>query len=140
MTLLQYSTQHYRIFKNKHVISLCGPTILRLNMVLYMTLHAKSQNRDHTESRLSQKSVTAATPSFGMIRHQNALVMFLASVLMRGTHPLNVRHFEYFHWDECLSQAHWLGICMATVLQRLRQNHRRIQEVCFLCSLYSVEI
>ena len=59
---------------------------------------------------VSQKSVTTATPSFGMIRHQNALVMFLASVLMRGTHPLNVRHFEYFHWHECLSQAHWLGI------------------------------
>ena len=74
---------------------------------------ARSQNRDHTESRLGQKTVIAA-----MIRHQNALAMFLASALMRRIHPpppLKFSHFEYFQGSECLSLA----------LQQLRQNHRR---------------
>jgi hypothetical protein len=31
-----------------------------------------------------------------MIRHQNELAMFLASVLMRGIHTLNVHNFKYF--------------------------------------------
>ena len=30
-----------------------------------------------------------------MIRHQNALAMFLGSACTRDIHPLNVRHFEY---------------------------------------------
>jgi hypothetical protein len=29
--------------------------------------------------------------------------MFLTSSRKRGIHPLNVRHFEYFHGCECLS-------------------------------------
>jgi hypothetical protein len=31
-----------------------------------------------------------------MIRDQNAFAMFLVSALVRGMHPLNVRHIEYF--------------------------------------------
>jgi hypothetical protein len=43
-----------------------------------------------------------------MIRHQNALAMFLASVLMRGFHPLNVCRFKYFQGVNA-PQTHWLG-------------------------------
>jgi hypothetical protein len=38
-----------------------------------------------------------------MIRHQNADAMFRASALMRGIHPLDVRHFEYYQGGECVS-------------------------------------
>jgi hypothetical protein len=44
-----------------------------------------------------------------MIHHQNADAMGLASALMRGITPLDVRHFEYYQGGECLSNAHWLG-------------------------------
>jgi hypothetical protein len=32
-----------------------------------------------------------------MIRHQNAVAMFLASAVITGINPLNIRHFEHFH-------------------------------------------
>jgi hypothetical protein len=43
-----------------------------------------------------------------MIHHQNADAMGLASARLRGI-PLDVRHFEYYQGDECLSNAHCLG-------------------------------
>jgi hypothetical protein len=59
------------------------------------------QNRDLVEGRLSQKSIT--TTMYIMIRHQNALAMFQASMLMRGIHPLKVDHIEYFQGGDWLS-------------------------------------
>jgi hypothetical protein len=38
-----------------------------------------------------------------MIRHQNAVAMFLAKAVMRGIHPLNVRHFEYFQGGKIIA-------------------------------------
>jgi hypothetical protein len=63
-----------------------------------------------------------------MIRHQNADVMGLATALMRGIAPLDVRHFEYFQGGECLSNAHWLGLWRQHFDDelRLRQNHWKI--------------
>jgi hypothetical protein len=55
-----------------------------------------------------------------MIRHQNADAMVLVSAIMRGIHPLDVHHFEY-----------WLGPWRQNFDDelRLRQNHRKNQEV-----------
>ena len=54
-----------------------------------------AQNRDRLQKTNSaKKSITAATPCFAMIRHQNALAMFLASAA--SFTPLNVRQFEDF--------------------------------------------
>jgi hypothetical protein len=57
---------------------------------------SRSQNREHPEVRLVQESNRRYMPWFTMIRHQNALAMFLASALMRGIHPPERHHFEYF--------------------------------------------
>jgi hypothetical protein len=63
-----------------------------------------------------------------MIRDQNAFAMFLVSALVRGMHPLNVRHIEYFQGANA-SHKRTGYRTMATALQRLRQNHRQNQEV-----------
>jgi hypothetical protein len=78
-----------------------------------------------------------------MIHHQNADAMVLVSALVRGITPLDVRHFEYFQGGECLSNAHWLGPSHHFDDElRLRQNHRKNQEVGLLIVsilyLYSV--
>jgi hypothetical protein len=52
-----------------------------------------------------------------MTRHQNVLTMFLASEFTRGIHPLNVRHFEYFHG--LMPPISVMAGNMATELQRL---------------------
>ena len=80
-----------------------------------------------------------------MIRHQNADVMGLATALMRGIAPLDVRHFEYFQGGECLSNAHWLGPWRQHFDDelRLRQNHWKIVQkkmYDLLCSEYSCKI
>jgi hypothetical protein len=47
---------------------------------------------------------------------------------MRGISPLDIRDFEYCHWGECLSNAHWLGPWRQHFddESRLRQNHWKI--------------
>ena len=53
--------------------------------------------------------------------------------------PLNVRHLEYY---QGVNASHWLGPYAVNILiydkLRLRQNHRKNQEVGLLYSLYSV--
>ena len=63
-----------------------------------------------------------------MIHHQNADAMVLASAGLRGIPPLDVRHFEYYQGDKCLSNAHWLGPWRQHFDDelRLRQNHSKI--------------
>jgi hypothetical protein len=48
------------------------------------------------------------------------------------------RHFEYYQGGECLSNAHWLGPWRQHLMTNygLRQNHRKNQEVCLLCTLF----
>ena len=43
-----------------------------------------------------------------MIRHQNDVVKFLATAVMRGIHPLDIRHFKYFQGVNA-SHKLWLG-------------------------------
>jgi hypothetical protein len=64
---------------------------------------------------------------------------------MRGISPLDIRDFEYCHWGECLSNAHWLGPWRQQFddESRLRQNHWKITGktkkfgFCVACSVTS---
>jgi hypothetical protein len=80
-----------------------------------------------------------------MIHHQNADAMGLASALMRGITPLDVRHFEYFQGGEYLSNAHWLGPWRQHFDDklRLRQNDWKIigkTNKSGFCVVYSVTV
>ena len=86
-----------------------------------------------------------------IIRHQNADAMILASALMRGIPPphtpppLDVRHCEYYQGGDAshkrTGQNHGVSILMTNYGHlRLRQNHRKNQEVGLLYSLYSVTV
>jgi hypothetical protein len=51
---------------------------------------------------------------------------------------MDVRHFEHYQGGECLSNAHWLGPWGQHFDDelRLRQNHRKNQEVGLLYDLF----
>jgi hypothetical protein len=55
------------------------------------------------------QKVNSSNCYHAMIHHQNADTMGLASALMRGITPLDIRHFKYFQGGECLSNVHQLA-------------------------------
>jgi hypothetical protein len=90
-------------------------------------------NRTSSQNKDIQK-VNSSNRCHGMTRHEIAYAMVLASALMGGISPLDVRHFEYYQrgggggGGECLSNAHWLGQWRQHFDDelRLRQNHWKI--------------
>jgi hypothetical protein len=67
---------------------------------------------------LKDERIAICNCRHAMIRHQNALAMFLASVLMRGIHTLNVHNFKYFQGGgvntscKCTGYEHGNSIAM----------------------------
>jgi hypothetical protein len=88
------------------------------------------------------QKVNSSNRCHGMTRHEIANAMVLASALMGGISPLDVRHFEYYQgggWmplkrslARTMASAFWWRI---TVTPKSLENHRKNQEVGLLCSL-----
>jgi hypothetical protein len=62
--------------------------------LLYHQSTTTPQNEDTQTVDLAKKK--RRNRCHAMIRHQNADAMVLASALMRGITPLDVRHFDYY--------------------------------------------
>ena len=107
-------------------------------------LHSSRAYNHRIKTYCIQKVDSSINHYHAMIHHQNADAMVLASALMRGITPLDVRHFEYFQGGECLSNTHWLGPWRQHFDDELRficQNHWKIirkTKKSVFCVVYSV--